>query len=65
MSPENPQDERIGGIEPYEISIGVPFKPFKNAEDFIKPNTNEKPAGIPEDYVYSILLQQKVSYLGV
>lgn len=65
MSSENPQGERVEGSQPYEVSIGVSFKPFEKAEDFIKPDTNGKPAGIPEDYVYSILLQQKVTYLGV
>ena len=65
MSAENPQGERIGGSEPYEISVGVPFKPFKKAKDFIKPKVEEKPFSVPEPYDYILLLQQKVSYLGV
>jgi len=65
MSPENPQREQVGSSEPYEISTGVPFQPFEKAQDFIKPDVEEKPTPIPEEYDYVMLLQQKVSYLGV
>lgn len=65
MSLENPQKKGIEGSNPYEVSIGVPFKPFEKAQGFLKPEVDEKPAPVPEYYDYILLLQQKVSYLGV
>lgn len=63
MSPEG-QQIQIEHSEPYEVSLGVPFKPFEKDEDFLKPD-KVKPAPIPEGYDYAVLLQRKISYLGV
>lgn len=65
MSLENPQKKGIEGSNSYEVSIGVPFKPFEKVQGFLKPEVDEKPAPVPEYYDYILLLQQKVSYLGV
>jgi len=63
MSPESKRDQ-IEHSKPYDVSVGIPFKPFEKAEGFIKPD-GEQPVPIPEEYDYIVLLQRKILYLGV
>lgn len=63
MSPESKRDQ-IKHSEPYDVSVGIPFKPFEKVEGFIKPD-GKQPVPIPEEYDYIVLLQRKISYLGV
>lgn len=65
MSPENLRNEHKKDDKPYEVILGVPFKPFEKARRFFWPKKGEKPFPIPESYDYELLLRRKISLFGI
>lgn len=66
MSVTDPEKAIHRGLKPYEIHLGVRFRPFKGARDVQDVPKSEEIAPIPEDYYpYKLALRKPVLLYGI
>lgn len=65
MSAGNPEDAIHRGLKPYDIQLGVRFKPFKGVRDIYQVPRGQKLVEIPEDYTYKLTLRKPIMLYGI
>lgn len=65
MPAENPKRESSEEDTPYEIKLGVPFKPFETTCCFCRSGEGNKPFLVPEAYDHILVLRRQISFYGI